>query len=131
MARSARCTPANRTRRVALLLAPVVGMLAVPAATAAAQPEGDDVIVLPGASSAGGAAERPAAFNLNGIAATPDGGRLVVAHSANGAVYTVDPETGSSTRIAGVDVPSVDGIQLEGTTSGGCRTSWTRWSGPG
>ena len=47
MARSARCTPANRTRRVALLLAPVVGVLAVPAAPAAAQPEGDDVIVRP------------------------------------------------------------------------------------
>jgi sugar lactone lactonase YvrE len=251
MARSARYTPANRTRRAALLLAPVVGVLAVTAAPAAAQPEGDDVIVLPGASSAegiaegrgdtfyagdlfrgdvfrgdlgrrtaelfidapdgrmaigmfadlehdllfvagggafpgapgtspglayvydlctgdtvatyelgdpggsfvndvtvtpdgawftdsrqprlysipvrdgepgtartleltGGAAERPADFNLNGIAATPDGETLVVAHQANGAVYTVDPETGSSTRIAGVDVPSVDGIQVEG-----------------
>src|SRR3712207_431202 len=56
MARSARCTPANRTRRVALLLAPVLGVLAVTAAPAAAQPEGDDVIVLPGASSAEGIA---------------------------------------------------------------------------
>ncbi len=251
MARSARHTPAHRTRRVALLLAPAVGMLAATAAPAAAQPEGDDVIVLPGASSAegiaegrgntfyagdlfrgdvfrgdlelrtaelfidapegrmaigmsadlehellfvagggafpgapgdspglayvydsctgatvatyelgdpggsfvndvtvtpdgawftdsrqarlyfvpvrdgepgtartleltGGASELPADINLNGIAAARDGETLVVAHSANGAVYTVDPETGSSARIAGVDVPSVDGIQVEG-----------------
>jgi hypothetical protein len=37
-----------------------------------------------------------------------------VAHSANGQLYRVDPRTGSSARIAGVSVPQVDGIVLEG-----------------
>jgi sugar lactone lactonase YvrE len=62
----------------------------------------------------GAAAERPTEINLNGIAATRDGDTLVVAHSGTGRVYTVDPETGASAEISGVDVPSVDGIQLEG-----------------
>jgi hypothetical protein len=52
-------------------------------------------------------------FNLNGIRATPDGRRLVVAHFAHGAVYTVDPASGASAPIAGVSVPNVDGILLE------------------
>ncbi|MGK5171113.1 SMP-30/gluconolactonase/LRE family protein [Geodermatophilus sp. CPCC 205761] len=62
----------------------------------------------------GPAAERPTDISLNGIAATPDGDTLIVAHSGTGRVYTVDPGTGASAEIAGVDVPSVDGIQLEG-----------------
>jgi sugar lactone lactonase YvrE len=53
-------------------------------------------------------------FNLNGIAATPNGKTLIVAHSANGQLYTVDPGDGSSVLIAGVSVPSVDGIVLKG-----------------
>jgi len=61
----------------------------------------------------GPAAATPAAFNLNGIAATPDGATLVVAHTGNGRVYTVDPTTGTSAAIAGVSVPNVDGILLE------------------
>lgn len=52
-------------------------------------------------------------FNLNGIAATPNGDTLIVAHSANAELYTVDPQTGASTAIAGVSVPFVDGILLE------------------
>jgi sugar lactone lactonase YvrE len=52
-------------------------------------------------------------FNINGIAATPDGKTLIVAHSGLGALFTVDPETGGSSAIAGVAVPSVDGILLE------------------
>jgi hypothetical protein len=52
-------------------------------------------------------------FNINGIAATPDGKTLIVAHSGLGALFTVDPETGASSAIAGVAVPSVDGILLE------------------
>jgi sugar lactone lactonase YvrE len=52
-------------------------------------------------------------FNFNGIAATPDGSTLLVAHTANGTIYTVDPTTGSSAEIAGADVPFVDGILLE------------------
>ena len=52
-------------------------------------------------------------FNLNGIAATPDGETLIVAHSDTGKLYTVNPGTGSSAEIANVSVPSVDGILLE------------------
>jgi sugar lactone lactonase YvrE len=51
--------------------------------------------------------------NLNGIAATPDGSTLIVAHSANAALYTVDPDTGASSLISGVSVPNVDGIVFE------------------
>jgi sugar lactone lactonase YvrE len=62
----------------------------------------------------GPAAQITGDFNLNGITATPDGKKLVVAHTANGALYTVDPQTGASATIAGVSVPNVDGIVLEG-----------------
>jgi sugar lactone lactonase YvrE len=62
----------------------------------------------------GPAAEISGDFNLNGIQATPSGKTLIVAHSANGRLYTVDPRTGASATIAGVSVPSVDGILLEG-----------------
>ena len=62
----------------------------------------------------GPAAEISGQFNLNGIQATPNGKTLIVAHSANGELYTVDPVTGSSATIAGVSVPSVDGIVLQG-----------------
>jgi sugar lactone lactonase YvrE len=61
----------------------------------------------------GPAAELSGPFNLNGIAATPDGATLVVAHSGNGKLYTVNPVTGASAAIAGVSVPNVDGILLE------------------
>jgi hypothetical protein len=53
-------------------------------------------------------------FNLNGIQATSNGKTLIVAHSTNGALYTVDPVTGASATIAGVSVPNVDGIVLLG-----------------
>lgn len=48
--------------------------------------------------------------NLNGIAATPDGRTLIVSHSALGAIFTVDPTSGVSRAIAGVALPTVDGI---------------------
>jgi sugar lactone lactonase YvrE len=51
--------------------------------------------------------------NLNGIQATPDGETLIVAHSVNAELYTVDPATGASATIAGVSLPDVDGIVLE------------------
>jgi sugar lactone lactonase YvrE len=51
--------------------------------------------------------------NLNGIQATADGKTLIVAHSANAQLDTVDPTTGASATIAGVSVPNVDGIVLE------------------
>ncbi|SFU05946.1 hypothetical protein SAMN05660657_05223 [Geodermatophilus amargosae] len=62
----------------------------------------------------GPAADTSGDFNLNGIAAVRHGGTLVVAHSANGELYTVDPKTGDSAEVAGVDVPDVDGIVLHG-----------------
>ena len=61
----------------------------------------------------GPAADTGGEFNLNGIQATPNGKTLIVAHSANGQLYTVDPTTGASAVIAGVSVPRVDGIVLE------------------
>src|SRR6266508_3683138 len=53
------------------------------------------------------------AVNLNGIQATANGKTLIVAHSANAQLYTVDPATGASATIAGVSVPNVDGSMLE------------------
>jgi sugar lactone lactonase YvrE len=61
----------------------------------------------------GPAAHLSGAFNLNGIAATPNGSTLIVAHSGDGTLYTVDPASGASAAIAGADVPNVDGILLE------------------
>jgi len=58
----------------------------------------------------GPAADTSGDFNLNGIAATRNGHTLIVAHSALGKLYTVDPETGESAEIAGPSVPGVDGI---------------------
>jgi len=52
--------------------------------------------------------------NLNGIAATPNGDNLIVAHSQLGAIFTVDPATGASSAVTGVNVPTVDGILLNG-----------------
>ena len=62
----------------------------------------------------GPAADTRGEFNLNGIQATARGKTLIVAHSANGQLYTVDPRTGASAPIAGVSVPTVDGIVLRG-----------------
>jgi sugar lactone lactonase YvrE len=61
----------------------------------------------------GPAADTSGDFNLNGIRATRNGKTLVVAHSGNGELYTVDPESGESAVIAGVSVPAVDGLLLE------------------
>jgi sugar lactone lactonase YvrE len=62
----------------------------------------------------GPAADTSGDFNLNGIQATPSGRTLIVAHSFLGRVYTVNPVTGATTLIAGVEVPNVDGIVLSG-----------------
>jgi sugar lactone lactonase YvrE len=61
----------------------------------------------------GPAADLTGAFNLNGIAASPDGESLIVAHPADAALYPVDPTTGASTTITGASVPNVDGILVE------------------
>jgi sugar lactone lactonase YvrE len=60
----------------------------------------------------GPAADTSGEVNLNGIQATANGETLIVAHSANAQLYTVDPATGASAPIAGVSVPNVDGIVL-------------------
>ena len=62
----------------------------------------------------GPAAELTQGFNLNGIAASEDGKVLIVAHSMNGALYTVNPKTGESAAIKGASVPFVDGILVRG-----------------
>jgi sugar lactone lactonase YvrE len=64
-------------------------------------------------SLSGPAAQITGPFNLNGIAATSNGKTLIVAHSGNAALYTVDPTTGASAPITGVSVPNADGILLE------------------
>jgi sugar lactone lactonase YvrE len=61
----------------------------------------------------GPAAALTGGFNLNGIAVTPDRSRLIVAHTANGTLYSVDPRTGASAEVAGANTPNVDGILVE------------------
>jgi sugar lactone lactonase YvrE len=61
----------------------------------------------------GPAADTSGGFNLNGIAAVDHGATLIVAHTTDSALYTVNPTTGASARIAGADVPNVDGILVE------------------
>lgn len=63
----------------------------------------------------GPAADLTGAFNANGIEAVKGGALLLVAHSGDGVIDLVDPTTGASTTIAGVSVPSVDGILLKGS----------------
>jgi sugar lactone lactonase YvrE len=62
----------------------------------------------------GPAADTSGEFNLNGVQAAARGKTLIVAHSANGKLYTVDSSTGASATIAGVTVATVDGIVLQG-----------------
>jgi sugar lactone lactonase YvrE len=62
----------------------------------------------------GRAADTSGEFNLNGIRAADQGRTLIVAHSGNAALYTVDPETGASDAIAGISLPNVDGLELSG-----------------
>lgn len=67
----------------------------------------------------GPAAATPADFNLNGIAAVRGGRTLILAHSANQALYTVQPGSGStaaSAEITGASLPNVDGIVVKGNT---------------
>lgn len=66
----------------------------------------------------GPAGQFVAGFNLNGIAATPDGKTVIVVNGAKGELYTVDPATGDSARIdlGGATVRTGDGILLSGRT---------------
>lgn len=69
-----------------------------------------DVHTLP---LSGPAAGTPGGFNLNGIASLRGGRVLLVAHSADATLYTVDPRTGASAA-TGLDLPNVDGILAQG-----------------
>jgi sugar lactone lactonase YvrE len=62
----------------------------------------------------GPASDTSGQFNLNGIASAKGGRVLFVAHSGNGEIYTVNPETGESALVDGVSVPNVDGILVQG-----------------
>lgn len=66
----------------------------------------------------GPAADVSADFNLNGIAATPDGATLIVIHAGRGELMTVDRETGESALLdLGPDTAqNGDGILLDGST---------------
>jgi len=74
----------------------------------------------------GPAAHIAGPFNMNGIDATPDGKTLLVAHSADGTIYTVNPATGASAAIAGADVPNVEASSSRRVDCGPCRTCPTR-----
>ncbi len=60
----------------------------------------------------------PGEFNANGIEATADGATLLVVNGATGELFRVDPLTGNAQKIdlGGVNVPSGDGLVLEGLT---------------
>ncbi len=64
------------------------------------------------------AAIDPALPNLNGIAATAEGTRLIVNHTALGALFTVDPATGASEPIdvAGLIPGTPDGLLMDGNS---------------
>lgn len=64
----------------------------------------------------GPAADAGDPFNLNGIASARNHRTLVVAHSGNQALYTVNPRTGASAPITGVTLPNVDGIVVKDST---------------
>jgi Cu-Zn family superoxide dismutase len=57
-------------------------------------------------------------FNLNGIAASPDGRYLLVVHSGNGNLYRIDTETQEVSQVdtGGADLTAGDGILLIGST---------------
>ena len=59
----------------------------------------------------GPAADTSGDFNLNGIAATPNGRTLIVAHTALNALFTVDPDTGASALLVNIGGP--DGLLFE------------------
>jgi hypothetical protein len=62
----------------------------------------------------GPAAGKPGVFTINDIASTPSGRALLVAPATLGKLCTIDPITGASEVVAGVDMPDTDGLLLEG-----------------
>jgi len=65
-----------------------------------------------------GKIEFVAGFNLNGIAATPDGSTLIVVNSTTGKLYAIDTETITTQQIdlGGATMTQGDGILLHGQT---------------
>ncbi|MFJ7212003.1 hypothetical protein [Amycolatopsis sp. NPDC098790] len=61
-----------------------------------------------------GAGGSPGNFFMNDVIATPSGKTLLVAATIPGKVFKIDPRTGVSEEIAGVDAPSVASLVLEG-----------------
>ncbi|MCR6484265.1 hypothetical protein M8542_15695 [Amycolatopsis sp. OK19-0408] len=61
-----------------------------------------------------GAGGSPGDFFMNDIIATPSGDTLLVAATTPGKVYKIDPRTGVSAELAGVNAPSVVSLVLEG-----------------
>ena len=59
-----------------------------------------------------------AGFNLNGIAASPDGGTLYVVQSNTGLLYRIDTRTRAITRVdvGGATFVNGDGLELRGST---------------
>lgn len=62
----------------------------------------------------GGEWEQLEGFNANGIAATPDGGTLIVVNSTTGKLFAVDARTGAARLIDAPPVVNGDGILLAG-----------------
>jgi sugar lactone lactonase YvrE len=58
----------------------------------------------------------PETFELNGIDATRDGSRLIAVQSRLGKLFLINPRTGDTEEIEGVDVPNGDGLLLDGRT---------------
>jgi sugar lactone lactonase YvrE len=58
----------------------------------------------------------PGGFELNGIAATADGRRLIAVHSRTGQLFLVDPGTGDTEEVdlGGATLPNGDGLLLHG-----------------
>jgi hypothetical protein len=78
-----------------------------------------DVFGVPGSPrtlqlSGPGAGGSPGDFFMNDIISTPSGDTLLVAATTPGKVYTINPITGASKEIMGVDAPSVVSLVLEG-----------------
>jgi hypothetical protein len=62
----------------------------------------------------GPAAEDAGDINLNGIESARNGKTLIVGNLSSGGLYTVDPATGESEAIAGVNVAGSDGLVRDG-----------------
>jgi sugar lactone lactonase YvrE len=62
----------------------------------------------------GPAAGEPGAFHVNDITSTPSGNTLLVSVTLQGKVCKVNPFTGASELVTGLDAPNVDGLVLDG-----------------